>query len=60
MSDLAGQETFKFLCEHFNMDVAGFMSKWADVVRDAQSEEGAVPAVVPNEAKYGTKVEYKR
>lgn len=33
----------------FNMDVAGFMSKWADDVRDAQSEEGAVPAVVPNE-----------
>ena len=32
----------------FNMDVAGFLTKWADDVRDAQNERGAVPAVVPN------------
>ena len=32
----------------FNMNVAGFMTKWANDVRDAQSEAGAVPAVVPN------------
>ena len=31
----------------FNMDVAGFMTKWAHDVADAQSDEGAVPAVVP-------------
>ena len=32
----------------FNMDVAGFMTKWARDVRDAQNDAGAVPAVVPN------------
>jgi len=32
----------------FNMNVAGFLTKWADDVRDAQNEQGAVPAVVPN------------
>jgi alpha-L-rhamnosidase len=31
----------------FNMDVAGFMTKWANDVTDSQSEAGAVPAVVP-------------
>jgi alpha-L-rhamnosidase len=32
----------------FNMDVAGFMTKWSRDVEDAQGEEGAIPAVVPN------------
>ena len=32
----------------FNMDVAGFMTKWAKDLRDAQTERGAVPAVVPH------------
>jgi alpha-L-rhamnosidase len=32
----------------FNMDVAGFMTKWLQDVADAQNEQGAVPAVVPN------------
>jgi len=32
----------------FNMDVAGFMSKWALDVADAQGPKGEVPAVVPN------------
>ncbi len=32
----------------FNMDVAGFLTKWAQDVADAQSERGEVPAVVPN------------
>lgn len=32
----------------FNMDVAAFMTKWAQDVADAQDEQGAVPAVVPN------------
>ena len=32
----------------FNMNVAPFMSKWANDVRDAQSDKGAVPAVVPS------------
>lgn len=31
----------------FNMDVAGFMTKWANDVTDSQSDAGAVPAVVP-------------
>jgi alpha-L-rhamnosidase len=31
----------------FNMDVAGFMTKWAHDVADAQTEQGSVPAVVP-------------
>jgi alpha-L-rhamnosidase len=31
----------------FNMNVASFMTKWAIDVEDAQSEKGAVPAVVP-------------
>lgn len=32
----------------FNMDVAGFMTKWSQDVEDAQGEEGSIPAVVPN------------
>jgi alpha-L-rhamnosidase len=32
----------------FNMDVAGFMTKWAKDVADAQNAQGMVPAVVPN------------
>jgi alpha-L-rhamnosidase len=32
----------------FNMDVASFMTKWSKDVTDAQSDKGAVPAVVPN------------
>ena len=32
----------------FNMDVAGFMTKWAQDVADAQGERGEIPAVVPN------------
>ncbi len=32
----------------FNMDVAGFLTKWAQDLADAQSERGEVPAVVPN------------
>jgi alpha-L-rhamnosidase len=32
----------------FNMDVASFMNKWSKDVTDAQSDAGAVPAVVPN------------
>lgn len=31
----------------FNMDVAGFMTKWAQDVADAEDEQGAVPPVVP-------------
>ncbi|MCA9895472.1 MAG: family 78 glycoside hydrolase catalytic domain, partial [Anaerolineae bacterium] len=31
----------------FNMHVAGFMTKWAKDVADAQNEQGMVPAVVP-------------
>lgn len=31
----------------FNMDVAGFMTKWARDVDDAQNPDGSVPAVVP-------------
>mgnify|MGYP000601195014 CR=1 FL=1 len=31
----------------FNMDIAGFMSKWAQDVQDAQGAQGEVPAVVP-------------
>ncbi|MCL4831810.1 MAG: family 78 glycoside hydrolase catalytic domain [Caldilineaceae bacterium] len=31
----------------FNMDVAGFMRKWAQDVADSQSPEGMIPAVVP-------------
>ena len=31
----------------FNMNVAGFMTKWAIDVEDSQSDKGAVPAVVP-------------
>ena len=32
----------------FNMDVAGFMTKWADDVADSQDESGRIPAVAPN------------
>ena len=32
----------------FNMDIAGFMTKWARDVIDAQHESGAVPPVVPS------------
>jgi alpha-L-rhamnosidase len=35
----------------FNMDVAGFMTKWARDVGDAQSSAGAVPPVVPSVMK---------
>ncbi|MCA0453724.1 MAG: glycoside hydrolase family 78 protein [Chloroflexi bacterium] len=31
----------------YNMDVAGFMTKWAQDVTDSQSAEGIVPPVVP-------------
>ncbi|MFZ4815038.1 MAG: glycoside hydrolase family 78 protein [Phototrophicaceae bacterium] len=31
----------------FNMDVAGFMTKWALDVDDAQNPDGSIPAVVP-------------
>ncbi len=31
----------------YNMDVAGFMTKWAQDVTDSQSEDGVVPPVVP-------------
>ena len=31
----------------FNMNVAGFMTKWAQDVADAQAETGSIPAVVP-------------
>ena len=31
----------------FNMDVAGFMTKWMQDVADAQTDEGTIPAVVP-------------
>ena len=31
----------------FNMNVAGFMTKWAQDVADAQSPAGAIPPVVP-------------
>lgn len=31
----------------FNMDVAGFMTKWVQDVADAQDEQGRVPPVVP-------------
>ena len=32
----------------FNMDVAGFMTKWAQDVADAQADTGSIPAVVPS------------
>ncbi len=32
----------------FNMDIAGFMTKWMQDVADAQDEQGSVPPVVPN------------
>lgn len=38
----------------FNMDVAGFMTRWAVNVQDAQNPEGAVPAVVPYAADVPT------
>jgi len=31
----------------FNMEVAGFMTKWAQDVADSQNEQGSVPPVVP-------------
>jgi alpha-L-rhamnosidase len=31
----------------FNMDVAGFMTRWMQDLADAQNEEGAVPPIVP-------------
>ncbi len=34
----------------FNMNVAGFMTKWAQDVIDAQSERGCIPPVVPSMA----------
>ena len=32
----------------FNMNVAGFMTKWAQDVADTQNEQGCIPPVVPN------------
>ncbi|MHB8753243.1 MAG: glycoside hydrolase family 78 protein, partial [Aggregatilineales bacterium] len=32
----------------FNMNIAGFMTKWAHDVADAQDEQGAVPPFVPS------------
>lgn len=32
----------------FNMNVAAFMSKWAQDVADSQDEQGIIPAIVPN------------
>lgn len=32
----------------FNMDIAGFMTKWLQDVADSQGEHGEVPAVVPS------------
>lgn len=32
----------------FNMNIAGFMTKWAQDVADAQTARGSVPPVVPN------------
>ncbi|NUQ04473.1 MAG: family 78 glycoside hydrolase catalytic domain [Anaerolineae bacterium] len=32
----------------YNMDVAGFMTKWAQDVTDAQDAQGIIPPVVPN------------
>jgi alpha-L-rhamnosidase len=32
----------------FNMDIAGFMTKWAQDVADSQDDRGRVPPVVPN------------
>ena len=32
----------------FNMAVAGFMTKWAQDVADAQTEQGSIPPVVPD------------
>jgi len=32
----------------FNMDVAGFFTKWAVDLRDAQGEDGRYPSVAPN------------
>lgn len=31
----------------FNMDIAGFMTRWAQNVQDAQNPDGSIPAVVP-------------
>jgi alpha-L-rhamnosidase len=33
----------------FNMDVAGFFTKWTQDLRDAQPESGAYPCVAPND-----------
>lgn len=32
----------------FNMNVAGFMTKWAQDVADSQNADGSIPAVVPH------------
>lgn len=32
----------------FNMNIAGFMTKWAQDVADAQSSRGEIPPIVPN------------
>ena len=32
----------------FNMDVAGFMTRWAQDVADSQNDDGSVPPVVPS------------
>ncbi len=34
----------------FNMNIAGFMTKWARDVDDAQNADGSIPSVVPNVA----------
>lgn len=38
----------------FNMNVAGFMTKWAHDVTDAQNPDGSIPSVVPYAAKVPT------
>lgn len=38
----------------FNMDIAGFMTKWARDVADAQNPNGSIPAVVPYAADVAT------
>ena len=37
----------------FNMDVDAFFHKWLRDLREAQSDDGAVPSVVPNLFKWG-------
>lgn len=37
----------------FNMDVRGFFHKWLKDMRDAQGEDGAIPAIVPFVGVFG-------